>query len=81
MKLKQITIQRAQDIILTANPKYTWKYFINENSKNKLYFWCDNCYRLYYIEFGNNEQSLAIISHFIEMLKNNNFKISDSLPV
>ena len=81
LNLKQTTLQRAQDIISTANPKFKWKYFINENTKNKLYFWCENCYRLYFIEFTDNEQSLAIISHFIEMLKNNNFKISDSLPV
>ena len=81
MKLKHVTVQRAQDIISTANPKFKWKYFINENTKNKLYFWCENCYRLYFIEFGNNEQSIAIISHIIEILKENNFEKSDSLPV
>ena len=80
MNLKQTSIQRAQDIINTTNSKFKKFYYLDENSKNKLYFWCENCYRLYFIETLPNEQYIAVISDFIEQLKENGFEKAKELP-
>jgi hypothetical protein len=71
--LKKISYKRAEDIILTSNPKFNkyYKVFID-----KIEFWIsDNPYFHYLIDFEkmNDTDRINLINHLKELFKNSNF--------
>ena len=73
-KIKFVSVQRAEDIISTHNPKYKWFYNIKSSCNDiLLIFWCEKYYRKYAVAFRNNDMAIQIMSYLTDFLKKNNF--------
>ena len=73
-RVKFISIQRAEDIINTKNPKFKWFYQIkHKHNGTFVIFWCENYYRKYVVEFGNNYVATQLVSYLISLLQKADF--------